>query len=267
MSEPSPNGNGAENGSTPPARLPGESGTAYSNRLREAKAQQEREERQAQEQQDRERLDALTSRAAQLVQALERLAGAIPPDLAQQLAAVRSETQEARTAAGQVHGALAQGSEAVRGLSGTTAEAREWHTALTAAKGQIVQTFELAERSARASHERAASTASGLTWRVWATAGAAPLALVLLLTLVLWAADPLRAAAAGWLMTAAQQTHQRNGLAIEDSYLSPQATAVDRCLMESYARWPRRQGCPPPPPGSGLRDVNASTRLTPKRDR
>ena len=274
MSDPSsngsPNGNGSGNGapSATLARLPGETGTAYRNRQDEAKIQQEREAQEARAQQERERLDALMHQAAQLVQTLQRAAAAIPPDLSGQLAAVRSELQEARSAAVQVRTAATSAGETVTAtaqqFATVTAQAREWHTALTAAMQQIARTLQAAERSARASHERAASMVTGLMWRVWATATGSPAAVLLLLGLLLWAADPLRASVAEWLMTDAQRNHVLNGAAIEGAYQSPRATVVDRCLMESYVGWQRRAPCPAPPPGSGL---NASTRPTPKRGR
>lgn len=258
MNEPSSsasNGSPNGNGSTPPAsgplaRLPGETGTAYTNRARELKAQQEREAQEARAQQDRARLDALTSQAAQLVQTLERVAATIPPDLSAQLAAVRSETRDAWSAAAQAREVLTQVAE-------TTAQAREWHAALTGVEARLTETAQAAERTAATSYQRAAAMVTGLTWRVWATAAGAPVVLALLVAFLLWAAPPLRASVAWWLMTEDQRREHHNGQVAEAVYLNPRLPAAQRCAVEAAMAWPHRGPgrCPTPPtaPGSSRR--------------
>lgn len=277
MSEPSPNGTGATNGngsgppaSGPLARLPGESGTAYLNRQREAKAQHEAQQRQAQERQECERLDALMTRAEQLVQMLERVAGAIPPDLSQQLAAVRSETQEARSAAAQVRTAATSVTSAgttvtraAESFAATTSKAETWHKLLTATEERGTKTAQAIERAAAGAGREVRS----VRWRAWLTGGVGPTLLLLALGGLFWIVDPLRAAVAAWWMTADQQLAVTRGALLMDIYQSSKGTVVDRCLIEAYAGWAHREAtpCPPPPPGSGLNAVHLSTRPTPKR--
>lgn len=247
MSEVSPNGSPNGNGSTPPARLPGETGTAYQARVREA-------QRQAQEQQDRERLDALTHRAAHVVEMLERVAAAIPPDLSQQLAAVRSEVQEARGAAGTV-------TKAAESFAATTAKAETWHKLLTATEERGTRTAQLIERAAA----RAGMEVRSVRWRAWLTGGVGPMLLLLVLGLLLWTVEPARAVIAERLLTDEQLNARQLGGAILENYKAPTLTKVDRCLMEAYTGRKHREACPPPPPGSGL--VVPSTPPTPRRGR
>ena len=272
MSEAS-NGNGSPgspmaNGVLP--RQPGETGTEYLNRKREAereaRAQQEREVQEARErqaQQERERLDALTSRAEQLVQTLERVAGAIPPDLAQQLAAVRSDTQEARSTAAQVRTAATSAgttvTRAAESFAATTAKAETWHKLLTATEERGTKTAQTIERAAA----RAGAEVRSVRWRAWLTGGVGPTLLLLVLGLLLWIAEPARTTVAEWLLTDEQLNARQLGGAILENYKAPTLTKLDRCLMEAYTGRKHRGACPPPPPGSGL--VMPSTPPTHRR--
>lgn len=246
MSEPSqngsPNGNGVPT-SDPLARRPGETATAHTNRVTAARAEQERAH-----------LAALTSQAAQLVETLQGVAAAIPPDLSAQLAAVRSETQEARSAAAEVRiAATSSGATVERSaqqFEQATAEAREWHAALTGIEARLTQIAQAAERTAATSYQRAASMVAQLGLRVWAMATGSNVAALLLLALGVWLG---RATVARWLMTEEQKREHYNGQVAEAVYLNPNLPAAQRCAFEAAMNWPHRGPgrCPTPTTGPG----------------
>lgn len=251
---------GPANGTLP--RLPGESGTAYRRRQSEAKAQQER---QQQDQQLAERLGDVLSRAAQM---LEEVLRTLPPQVTQ-LGEMRAELRSAaalvidaaqgfttavavmQTATAESRQAKEQAETARRSLEDAASAAEQRIARRTAqAEERAAKILEAAERSAA----RVAADARSVRWRAWLTGGVGPTFLLLVFGLLVWAVPPFRATAAALLMTPAQQFDLEQVAALHAVYRDPRMTKLDRCLIEAYTGHRMPAGCPPPPPGSGMRD-------------